>query len=54
MLWESSPASHLLLIIIIIICAGLCAEQLITQHVYDKAEQLFLETGTLERRGPGG
>ena len=51
MLWEGIlPARRL----IIIICAQYPAQRLITHRVYDKAEQLFLETGTLVFSSPRG
>lgn len=51
-LWESILPACLLLIIII--CAQYPAQRLITHRVYDKAEQLFLETGTLVFSSPRG
>lgn len=42
------------LLLVIIICAGYTVQHLITHRVCDKAEQLFLETGTLVFSSPRG
>lgn len=52
LLWESVLPSCLLLVTII--WAGYTARHLITHRVYDKAERLFLETGTSVFSSPRG